>query len=51
MPFTSFVAFFAPSSKSARSASEEKPEKTTECGAPTRAQASTATTASGTMGR
>ena len=34
-----------------RSASAEKPPKTTECGAPMRAQASIATTASGIIGR
>ena len=34
-----------------RSASAEKPPNTTECGAPSRAQASIATTASGIIGR
>ena len=45
------ITFASQSATREASASEEKPPKTTVCGAPMRAQASIATTTSGIIGR
>ena len=50
-PFAVMTSFAAASSTRWRIASAEKPPKITECTAPMRAQASIATTASGSIGR
>ena len=50
-PSTVISAFASENSIRSRTASAEKPPKTTLCGAPIRAQASIATTTSGIIGR
>ena len=50
-PSTVTSAFASENSIRSRTASAEKPPKTTLCGAPMRAQASIATTTSGIIGR